>query len=252
MDMSLRKANRIRRRLAEIVDTCEIYPRRGTHLDSVSLALFSRMVELHQGVCLLAKSGHRRDGAILLRTLCEAVIIYYWLTNTDTEDRFDRYLKYWGKVRNENMKRVAKYFGHRYTPTSSTELSILKEAEALFQRNRWNEKDVFEMAREPIKGEMKPDGTEVDLSAQYELSYYWLCQVSHPTIMAIECFLPWPREPYSSSRPPRPYVSIPESFLLFLSTVWLFKITRRLNQTLDLHRDTELDRIFGEIKKNKQ
>lgn len=242
-------ANRIRRSLVRIVDGCEIYPRRGTHLDSVSLAMFARMAELHEGVCFLTQKGRRRDGAILARTLCEAAITYNWLTNGPTENRIDRYLKYWGKVRQVNMDRIPKYFGYTYTPTDPVEIRLINEAKVLFRQNQWNEKNISDMAQEPIEGETNPDGTHVNLSAQYELFYFWLCLTSHPTIMAIKCFLPGPGQPFSSSSRPRPYVSIPESYLLFLSTVWLFQITRRINQTLKLRRDTELNTIFGKIKK---
>jgi hypothetical protein len=48
---------------------------------------------------------------------------------------------------------------------------------------------------------------------------------------------------------PQPYGSIPESYLLFLSTIWLFQITMRVNQTLKLRRDIELETIFEQLKR---
>ena len=107
-DMSVDKARRIRRILLNLVDKSEIYPRRGTHIDSVSLALFWRMAELHESICSLVVRGHRRDAAVLGRTLCEALITCYWLTNKDQDRRFDRYVNFWGKVRHENIARTTK------------------------------------------------------------------------------------------------------------------------------------------------
>ena len=248
-DINLKTANRIRRRLVGIVDGCEIYPRKNTHLDSVSLAMFARMAELHKGICLLTQKRRRRDGAILARTLCEAVITYNWLTNSPTEDRADRYVKYWGKVRQINMDRIPKYFGYNYKPTDPGEINLINEAKALFRQNQWYEKNIAAMAQEHIEGETNPDGTRANLSAQYELYYFWLCLTSHPTVMAIECFWPTPEQPFSSSMRPQPYGSIPESYLLFLSTIWLFQITMLVNKTLKLRKDIELEAIFKELKR---
>ena len=56
--------------------------------------MYSRMAELHESLCILVDQGRRRDAAILARTLCEAQISYYWLTNKDITERFNRYIKF--------------------------------------------------------------------------------------------------------------------------------------------------------------
>ena len=247
-DMSADKARRIRRILLNLVDKSEIYPRRGTHIDSVSLALFWRMAELHESICSLVVRGHRRDAAVLGRTLCEALITCYWLTNKDQDRRFDRYVNFWGKVRHENIARTTKYFNYRYVPKSPIEISLIEHAKAEFRRNQWNEKHLADMAREALEGERRPDGTCVSLDQDYELFYFWLSLASHPSVMAIECFLPSTGEPFDSARPPRPYLNPAEDKLVFLSTIWLFRILMRINKTLKLKYDARLERIFRAIK----
>jgi len=115
--MSVPKASRIRRKLVALIDECEIYPRRNSHIDAVSLALFSRMAELHKTICYLAGRSLHRDAVILARTLCEAHISLYWLTNKNSDKRIDRYVKFWGQVRRQNMVRVEKHFGYKHTPS---------------------------------------------------------------------------------------------------------------------------------------
>jgi hypothetical protein len=96
-DLSVRRARNIRRALVALIDQSDIRPRKHSHLESISLALFARMAELHKTICLLASRKRLRDAVILARTLCEANITLYWLTNEQESDqRIDRYVAFGG------------------------------------------------------------------------------------------------------------------------------------------------------------
>ena len=51
-DMSVAKVREIRTRLNELLDGCAVYPRRFNRIDGVSLALYSRISELHESLCV--------------------------------------------------------------------------------------------------------------------------------------------------------------------------------------------------------
>ena len=251
--MSTEKAARIRRKLMAMLDNCQIYPRKNADLDEVSLALFARMAELHGSICVLVAKGKRRDAVILGRTLCEAVISHYWLTNRDTDTRIDRYIKFGGQVRLESMARVKEIFGYIHVPSDKTEIMLLKQAEALFPKGsyKWNNVGIGDMAREPDEYEARADGTSANLSPQHRLFYFWFSLLSHPCIHALECFLPLSGKPFGSAKPSYSYRTIPELYVVFLSTCWLLQIAVRINQVLKLRLDTKLSGIFDEIRRKK-
>ncbi len=247
--MNVARAETIRRKLVNLIDRCAVYPRQTTHEDSVGLAIFSRMVELHKSICLLVKTGHRRDAVILARTLCEAVLIHYWLTNRDSADRHDRYVKYWALVRGENISRIQKYFAYSYAPKNKDEKRLIDEAKYIFKKGRtWNNVTIANMANEPDEYVKIASGTSPNLFAQYELFYFWCSLVAHPTIVAIECFYPDAGVPFSARKKPEDYQILPETAVVSLATVWLFAIALRLNQSLGLRRDGQLDKIYQLIK----
>ena len=108
-EFSVQRARSIQRALVSLIDRSEICPRRYSHLESISLALFARMAELHETICLLASKKRLRDAVILGRTLCEANITLYWLTNDpNSDERINRYVTFGGQVTLENMARILK------------------------------------------------------------------------------------------------------------------------------------------------
>lgn len=218
-------------------------------MDSVCLALFARMAELHKSVCLLVGNGMRRDAVILARTMCEAAISVYWLTNSQTEDRFDRYVTFGGQIYAQFIERFHKYLGYVHTPSDPTEVRVIASAEKLFRDKeyRWNEKSIWEMANEPDLYESKP-GARVSLAPQSGLHYFWFSLHAHPTIWAVQSFLPKPGQPFKSSLPHRRFRDVPERRVVFLSTVWLFLMTLRIDTALRLRRGPELRNIWDSIR----
>lgn len=248
--MTVAKARRIREKLRRLLDACEIYPRRNTFVDSVSLALFQRMCELHESLCLLASIGRYRDAVVLGRTLCEAAISHYWLTNKDTDVRFDRYVYFAGQVRLENIGRVQEHYGQRHIPSDPTQLFVMNQAAKLFKKSlQWNDKNISEMASEPDAYEKRKDGSAPDLSPQYRLFYWWFSLLAHPSIEAVQNFLPGDSEAFRVDKKPSPDKTIPEEYVVFLSTVWLFLIASRIDTVMDLEKGKELRRIFSNIKR---
>jgi len=219
-------------------------------LDSVSLALFGRMAELHESICLLASKGRRRDAVILGRTLCEAAITLYWLTNDQESDqRINRYIKFGGQVILENMARVEKHFGYKHVPRRKAEIQLLQEARILFRNDRykWNDVPIGRMAAEPDSYSEKIGGKSSNVEAQYEIFYFWFSLLAHPSIKGIQNFLPKWGIPFECSRF-NPHQSIPEQHVVFLSTCWLFSIASRIATMLKLRRDSRLWQIWDRIK----
>jgi hypothetical protein len=248
-DMRTKEAERIRRRVVSLITGRLVHPRSNSEEDSTCLALFARMTELHKSICLLARRRLTRDAVVLGRTLCEAVISLYWLTNTDTGDRFDRYFKFGGKVFDELGKRFQKYLGYEVDLSDPVEIKMLADAKRIFKDRdyRWNDRSIWEMANEPDRFDSGP-GVPSHLGPQNGMHYFWLSLHSHPTIWAIQSFLPTSGKPFRSSRPPSPFRDIPERGIVRLSTVWLFFMAYRIDKFLGLRRGKELGDIFNQIR----
>src|SRR5437867_2603056 len=105
-DLTVGKARDLRERMHAILNEAGVYPRPGSDIDTISLALYRRMAELHESICILVERDCRRDAVILGRTLLEAQITYYWLTNKDLATRFNRYLMFAAQVRLLGIKRL--------------------------------------------------------------------------------------------------------------------------------------------------
>ena len=249
-DLTAAKARKVRRALVALIDRSKICPRRNSYLDSVSLALFARMAELHETLCLLASKKRLRDAVILGRTLCEAAISLYWLSNDrDTDERINRYVKFGGQVTLENMERIKKYFGYEHVPKDRREIQLLKEAAILFKNDRykWNHVSIGRMAAEPDSYEQGPTGEAVNIEAQSKLFYFWFSLLAHPCIKAIENFLPMWGVPFKCFRPTR-HQTIPEQYVVFLSTCWLISIVLRISKFSVIKKREELDRFWDMLK----
>jgi Family of unknown function (DUF5677) len=238
--MSAKRALAVRRRLIAFFDKRQIYPRRRTNMDTVCLAMFGRMAETHKSICELAGHGAIRDSVILGRTLCEAALTIRWLTNSEGEERLDPFVKFWGQVRRTNMRLTKKYFNYNHSPTDPTERNMLEQAKGLFRENakQWSDVKVSRMAGEP---DMYDQG---NLFPQYELFYYWFSLESHPSIIAVEAFLPFSGEPFSSSKVPHEFRTIAGATVVYLSTLWLWTIAWRIARVLKLSNLGEIDEIF--------
>jgi hypothetical protein len=247
--MNARQARGIRTRLQNILDSSRIYPRRGTAVDTVSLAMFLRMCELHETICLLATKKRYRDAVILARTLLEAAISLYWLTNKDVEYRFDRYLYVLGKVHKDNIAVVEKYYGHKHTSTKA-ERELVRETEKLFKHfgKQWNDVKISQMAEENDSFETLPGGAPVNLAIQYDLFYWWFSLLAHPSIEAIQNFVPLTGKPFNTRRAPSPRRTLQEDQVVVLATTWLFMIASRIDTALDLKQDKAIHKTLAKIK----
>ena len=250
-EFSVQRARSIRRALVSLIDRSEICPRKYSHLESISLALFGRMAELHETICLLASKKRLRDAVILGRTLCEANITLYWLTNDpNSNERMNRYVTFGGQVTLENMARIKKHFNYEYVPKDRREIALLKEAGILFRNDRykWNPIPIGKMAREAdFYGPAAP-GEPSSMEPVYELFYFWFSLLAHPCIEAIQNFLPASGVPFKCFRP-SPRETLPENHVVFLSTCWLFSIALRISKFSLVRRGDELDRIWKELKR---
>jgi len=251
-DFSVKRARSIRRALVDLIDKSRIYPRRSSHLESVALALFARMAELHETICILASKERLRDAVVLARTLCEANISLYWLTNDrDSDERVDRYVAFAGQVTLENMVRTKKHFGYEYVPKDPREISLLREARILFRNDRykWNPIPIGQMAAElDTLGPALP-GKPSSMEPVYELFYYWFSLLAHPCIKAIENFLPPWGTPFKCARPST-HQSLPEGHVVFLSTCWLFSMALRISKISLTRRVDKLGRIWARLKQS--
>jgi hypothetical protein len=208
------------------------------------------MAELHETICLLASRKRLRDAVILARTLCEANITLYWLTNEQQSDeRIDRYITFGVQVQLVNMERVKKYFRYDYIPKSKLELDLLKEARVRSQNDkyRWNNVPISKMAAERDIYDPASTGTPPSMQPVYELFYYWCSLLAHPCVKAIESFLrPW-GVPFKCFRP-SPHQTVPEMHVVFLSTCWLFSMALRISKITLVRKGDQLDRIWKKLK----
>jgi hypothetical protein len=250
-EFSVKRARGIRRSLVALIDNSEICPRRNCHLDSIALALFGRMAELHETICLLAAKKRLRDAVILGRTLCEANISLYWMTNDpESDERVDRYITFGGQVTLENMVRIKKHFSYEYVPRDRLEINLLRKAGILFRNDRykWNPTPIGKMAAEPDHYGSGPAGKPSTMEPVYELFYYWFSLLAHPCIKAIENFLPTWGTPFKCFCPSA-HRTIPERHVLFLSTCWLFSMALRISKFSLIRRGDELGRIWQRLKR---
>ncbi|SRR6266446_1872714 len=247
-DMTVEKAREIRAKLNTFLDECGVYPRPSNEIDGVSFAMYSRMAELHESLCILVDQGRRRDAAILARTLCEAQISYYWLTNKDITERFNRYIKFGAQVRRQNLKRIDEFYELAEDPDYGVDEELLAEAEELFKNAaQWNEKSLYEMANEHDEHDERVDKTKSANNAQYRLFYFWFSLLAHPSAEAIQNFFPPAREPFRTDRPPEAYQGFQEQTVAFLSTMWLFTIFIRMDLTLGLQLGEKIESLWNEI-----
>jgi len=249
-DLSVRRARNVRRALVTLIDRSEVRPRKYDHLESVSLALFARMAELHETVCLLVSRKRLRDAVVLARTLCEANITLYWLTNDQRSDeRIDRYVNFGAQVQLVNMERVKKYFNYEYTPKGRWEVDLLEDARNRFRKDRykWNKVPISEMAAERDIYDPVSTGTPPSMRPVYELFYYWYSLLAHPCIKAIENFLPSSGVPFKCFQPSA-HQTVPEMHVVFLSTCWLFSMALRISKITLVKRGDHLDRIWKKLK----
>jgi hypothetical protein len=248
-EFSVKRARSIRRALVDLIDKSQICPRRNSHLESVALALFARMAELHETICILASRQRLRDAVILARTLCEAKISLYWLTNErGSDERVDRYVAFAGQVTLENMVRIKKHFSYEYAPKDPREINLLREARILFRndRYRWNPIPIGKMAAESDTFGPVTSGKLSSMEPVYELFYYWFSLLSHPCIKAIENFLPRWGIPFKCARPST-HQSLPERHVVFLSTCWLFSMALRISKFSLIRRGDALGRIWARL-----
>ena len=251
-DMTVRQARGIRKTLKRIIDSCDVYPRKGTFVDSVSLALFLRMCEVHETICILVGKGLHRDAVVLGRGLCESAITHYWMTNKDVNRRFDRYVHFLGKIQKQNIAVVEKHYGHKQALTKE-QLDLVRETEKHFKNfgKQWNDVKIGEMAYEADAYETLPDGSSVNMAVSYDLFYWWFSLLAHPSIEAIQNFLPPQGSVFRSSRKPTVRRTLQEDEVLFLSTTWLLMIASRIDTVMSLGQDKEFEKTLLRIRKSK-
>lgn len=249
--MTIQQARGIQKRLRRILDSCEIYPRRGNHLDAVSFSLFLRMCELHETVCILAGKGLYRDAVVLSRMLCEAVISYNWLTNKDTNRRFSRYVYFKGKIQKQNIEVVEKHFKQK-TELTSEQKALGRETEKLFKDfgKQWNDVKISNMAHEADTYETIAADSLGNMVVTYELFYWWFSLHAHPSIEAIQNFLPPAGKPFTTKRKPASHRTLQETIVVFQSTFWLFLIANRIDSVMALGQDAPLRKVIKLFKKS--
>lgn len=250
-DMEVSKARDIRAQMCTVLDECDIYPRRGSEVDAASLALFLRMAEIHESVCILVELGRHRDAVILARTICEAQIDYYWLTNKDITERFDRYIQFGKQIRALNDRRLRLFYDFEEDPLSEENRELIAGIEETFgNKTQWNKLTVKQMAEEPDEFDPDVDKTSTTPNAQYELFYFWFSLFAHPCAEAIQNFFPPAGEPFTTGRAPDSWSGIPEETVIFFATTWLFTIFARIDLALGLQQDPRVSEIFAQCQTN--
>jgi len=127
---------------------------------------------------------------------------------------------------------------------------MIEDARKLFKENcpQWNDEKIGTMAAENDEYEQKRDSRSVNLRLQSEVLYFWFSLQSHPSIFAIQNFLPHSGRPFHSSQFPSKWQSLPEKEVVALSTIWLFAITDRVNSALNLGKEGDLKKILKLLK----
>lgn len=210
------------------------------------------MCELHETVCILVGKGLYRDAVVLSRTLCEAVISYNWLTNKDINRRFSRYVYFKGKIQSQNIEVVQKHFKLKHTLTLEQK-ALNRETERLFKdfTKQWNDVTLSRMAHEADTYETIAADSLGNMVVTYELFYWWFSLHAHPSIEAIQNFLPPTGKPFRTTRTPASHQTLQERVVMFQSTFWLFLIANRIDSVMALGQDAPLKRVLNAINRTK-
>src|ERR1035438_71141 len=89
----------------------ELYPRgRGIFLDAVVLAILSKSIRVGGAICLLVEQDFHSEAFALSRTMLELALYARYISNADSFNRSEMFVKFVAKDREGWSKVLSKYY----------------------------------------------------------------------------------------------------------------------------------------------
>jgi hypothetical protein len=162
------------------------YHRETLHLDIVLLVLISKAIRVSQATCTLVEAGFCEEAFGLSRTLVDIFLTIRYISNKDSLDRAEKFVKFWSKDYTEWIKLIGKYYSKTsFTPPPHHE-EMIQLAQGYPSPHKWTGlgDQTRQMAAEPSAFESSPTGGPVTALFDYEAIFKWTSHFVHPTVAA--------------------------------------------------------------------
>ncbi|HET9180867.1 MAG TPA: DUF5677 domain-containing protein [Candidatus Angelobacter sp.] len=148
-----------------------------------ALALYSKCITVAEATITLLEAGFQEEAFGMTRTLVDIFITLHYIGNSDTDNRAQRFCRFYAKDSEEWTKIIADYWPLSAQPLGpKTKLIAAQYASP----HKWSGKSVKEMALEPDTVETDPaTGKPAVHDFAYRVIYRLTSHYVHPTIAAL-------------------------------------------------------------------
>ncbi|HXX23933.1 MAG TPA: DUF5677 domain-containing protein [Terriglobia bacterium] len=235
--------------LQRLLEMTEVYPS-SVASSLIPFAFLNKAFQLHTAVLSLCRSGFGSEAYGLSRTMIEMFIALRWITNQNQETRAKEYGFFSEKRKDYLMKTAARYM----QPTEEWERAKRKEeARVMKYAARYRSFKFWANLPSSLRGlASEPeqlDGHDLvgnDALWEYEIPYSQASDHVHATVVAVDDFIPKAARPFRVERSRSESL---EEDAVFASTIYLFKLVRRVHSARHLDISGGIDRVFQRFAK---
>ena len=215
---------------------------------AVILPLLSKALTVSRAICVLIENGFPAEAFATSRTLLDILFIVRYITNKDTEQRAERYVKYHARVRKEFFNVTQKHFPK--TRLRALDPFTLAAASEFKSKGNWTGEPAQArmMALEEDSVEFDEYGKGLTSQFDYEGLYFWTSQHVHATVEGIDGHAGKSGEVFrvrSRRRDERPCAS----GALFITCVTLCKIFVHACRSLKEEQPKQIQELYKLIRK---
>jgi hypothetical protein len=186
-DPSTKQVLREVKSLENHLNNLEMIPAIHLYRNTVILALLSKALTVCRAICVLIDSGFHAEAFGMSRTLIEIFFCLRYISNKETENRAETYVKYTARVRLEWNNIFLKHFPKTPARQLQIDADVLKAAKEFKHKAYWTGHggQAKLMALEEDTVEMNEQGEPLKSEFDYDALYFWTSQFVHATVDGI-------------------------------------------------------------------
>lgn len=175
-------------KLETFIDECRYIPASSRYRTIIVLALLSKCLTVGRAVCTLVETGFPEEAFGVARTLIDIYFIVRYISNSDSEQRAERFALFFAKNHEDWVKIVSKYYPHATVAPTDVHKEYLKIAQNYRSPNEWSgeHEKTRSLAMEPSTYEFDSNGNGITAAFDYEVLFKWTSHFVHSTVSGLE------------------------------------------------------------------
>jgi len=163
-------------------------------LKMTAIYFMTKAIKTNRAVWHLCADGYGEDSAILIRSLFNLIINFYFILSQDTENRAKRFIYHSVYAKHESYKIISKWSDvfSQLDLKAFDASEIQKEAEEAqkkykFEANKpWSNKSILQMAKD-IDAHTAPKNNNMEKN--YDVVYNYLSDFEHSNVMSANSYI---------------------------------------------------------------